>query len=477
MSVIRVTRRDVFWSYANLVASNIVNLLLLPLALWALTPAELGLWFVFSGLGTIALVLDLGLAVTFARSASLAWSGAERLERHGFETVRGVDRAPNLPLLRGLLLAQRRMYLGIGLVALAFVAPFGTWQIMSALERTDISQETWIAWCVYLIAVVLNVVFSYWTGLLKGVGEVAASQQALVAGKLAQLALTGILLVAGFGLLGLCIGYLVSSVIARGMSVRAFRAKLAGVVRETSSGLEPKARDILSTLWPNSWRQGVVSISQYAYVTAPVLLASALLSLEMAAAVGLTFQVLGLVKVFGNGLYNAYVPLFTGRRVTGDHSDLRRRLALALGVSGAVVLVGGAIALLLLPVLLDVLGSGVVVLPLGVCAVLLLSEWLVNQSSLCSGFIATGNRVPMAFAYAITVGAAIVLNVIAVRFLGWGVWGLVLPGALVWLAYNDWAWFRKCAEDLGLTARGLVRIAVQESCAFALRAARRVGIA
>lgn len=465
-----VTRRDVAWSYFNLGLTNAVNLLLLPLLLLKLTPAEVGLWFVFSAIGSLAVVLDLGMMTTFSRQVTFVWCGASELRPQGFEESSDPSANPNFPLLRELLVTLRIAYLGIAALALVAGGVLGSWHVIVSLDGSMRLEAALGAWAVYLLAVVINLAFSYWSPTLRGIGAVAQSHQANVVGKVLQLILTVVLLAAGWGLLGVSIAYLVSTFAARVVAVWFFSRHhdLGSTLVNFDRPQFERVRQIVQLLWPVSARQGVVSVSQYVLAVAPVLVASAFLSLEAAAMVGLTVQLLNLVKVFSNGLFNAYLPLFARMRLDGNRLGLLGLFARSFGVSSYLMLAGGCLILLLANPLLGAIGSEVSVLPWEAASVYFLAEFMANQTALSTGFLATGNRVPMHLAYALTVGSAIALQVLLVAALGWGVWGIVLPTLMTFGAYHGWIWFLRVARDLGVSAPTLIK------CALACSASRVV---
>ena len=55
----------------------------------------------------------------------------------------------------------------------------------------------------------------------------------------------------------------------------------------------------------------------------------------------------------------------------------------------------------------------------------------------------------MAKAYAVTMILSVALQAYLVVVLDLGVWGLVLGGVTVALAYNTWVWPRRAAKDIG----------------------------
>ncbi|MDU0314724.1 O-unit flippase-like protein [Phycicoccus sp. M110.8] len=472
MSGIRIARRDVFWTYANLVLSSGVNLLLLPLILWALTPDEVGQWYVYSALGGLSLVLDFGLSATLSRHVTFAWCGVSTIEKQGY-TDQQLDGQPNYPLLRSLVAATKWAYHLVGATALLLAATVGTLHVQHAVHAGSIVDKQLTSWWVYVAAIWINTSMAYWNPLLRGVGAVAETGQANVAGKIAQLLFTSAALVAGFGLLGVSVSYLASTFVFRWMSKRYFRRR-SGLLHESRDEEGAYSRSaLLRTIWPNAARQGVVSLSQYVMTWSPVLISSGFLGLRQAATVGLTVQILGIIKVFGNALFNAFLPQFSSLRLTGDLDRLRARVALVLGSATYSILGLGTLALVVGPPGLHLLGTDVRLMPLAYGLCFFLSEWAVNQYALVSGYLGTANRVPMHKAYFITALVGTAGQFLAVSRLGWGLWGVIVPPLLASLVYNDWIWFRRAATDLRTTSLGLLGRSLTEPYVFV---ATRIGV-
>ena len=65
---VRISKKDVIWSYIGTLMSMGANLLLLPFLMYFLSDEMLGLWYVFASIGAIATLFDMGFSVTFARN-------------------------------------------------------------------------------------------------------------------------------------------------------------------------------------------------------------------------------------------------------------------------------------------------------------------------------------------------------------------------------------------------------------------------
>lgn len=469
---IHISRRDIAWTYASLGLGAGINLILLPLLVTFLSPEELGLWYVFAAVGTLIVVMDLGLVVTVSRNITMAWMGAPRLDQVS-STVKDAQPGPNFELLGKLVGACRTAYLGLGVAVLALCLSIGTLHVANVSAGQMARSDALTAWIVYAIAVSSNMALSFWNPLLRGLGRVSESAKANVCNKVAQLALTVIALLAGGGLTGVAVAYLLSGLIFRWVSRHYFFQAVGGPTGVTLSRHSLNERfEVLRAIWPNSYRQGVVSVSQYVMISAPVLIASAALPLSTVASLGMTLQLIGVLKVVANAPFNALLPEFVSLRMHADVWTLQHRFPLTVGMATYTVLLGGATVLVCGDRALALLGADVTLLSAGLAGLLLLNEWATNQYALCSAFLATDNHVPMAKAYAVTATLSVMLQLFLVLVVGWGVLGLVLGSLAVSMGYNSWMWPRRAAKDVGLGVWALFASTLSAPIQLATRRAR-----
>ena len=89
---IKVSKKDVIWNYAGVIASLGSNLLMLPIVLYFLTGAQVGLWYVFQSMASLSTMFDFGFTPTFSRNSK------RQPEKHRWNSGSGEKRQP--PALR-----------------------------------------------------------------------------------------------------------------------------------------------------------------------------------------------------------------------------------------------------------------------------------------------------------------------------------------------------------------------------------------
>lgn len=460
---VTIGRSDVAWSYVSLAFNALANVVLLPLILRLMSPAEVGLWYVYTAIGGFVAILDMGFITTIARNVTYVWCGAEALTATGYTESPGEARTANYPLLSRLMATSRLVYGVVAAVVTVGLASIGSLYVGSAASGEGVASAfVWESWAVYCVGLLLNIAFAYWTPLLRGVGAIRQSNQANVAAKVTQLVVAGVGLLLGGGLLAITIAYLASALVLRFLAVNAFmryqgnRAALRAVPRVPLSD----AVSLFRIMWPNAYRQGIVATAQFLLASGPVFVATSWLGLEAAAQVGLTLQILGVVKVISNALFNAYLPVFTEARIQADTRTLRSVFGKSVGTSNYLLAAGGLTFVLAGPFVFRLLGSNVEAIPVEVGLLVLVGELLSNQQTLAGAFLATGNRVPMYRAYAVSALVITGCQVVAVNVTDWGLWAVFVPLVIGQLVYNDWVWVRRAGAELGLKLIETLRLVI-----------------
>lgn len=456
---IKVTRKDIVWNYTNLFLTTAINIILLPFILQNLSSHEMGLWYVFTSFGSLAVLIDFGFSTTISRNVTFVWCGAKEISKEGF-TKNTENIEPNYYLLFKLIRTSKTIYLILASIVFFGLSTAGTLFIIESAKEQIAQSDYMIAWIIYLLSVVINIYFAYWIPLLKGIGAIKESNQVVVISKLVQLFLTIVGLFMGYGLIAVAAAYFVSNLVMRLAAIYLFN-KYENVnynlsqFKKTKIPMKEK-KDLFLTVWPNAYKQGLISLSNFIQKRASTLISSAYLGLEMASAVGLTQQIFDIIMSVGNALFNTYIPSMSYERVNGNKKKLKNYFLKATGLSFYTILFGGVISVLVTPFLLELINSDTGILPIGISLVLLIQNLLINNHTLSGAYIATGNRIPMYKSYIITSIGTIVLQLVFVKVTSFNIFGVILSGLISNLAFNNWYWPLLSSKDLGLTLKEFV---------------------
>lgn len=441
-----IGKKDVIWGYLSLILVQSINALLLPFVLIYLDPLELGLWYTFTSLYGLAMLIDFGFKSTISRHISYVWSGADDLKTEGYVTaVEAKDWNENFFIK--LLSTIKALYYSMGLILLVLLSTIGTFFIYT-ITQEDMSLAISItSWLIYMVAIILNISFSFWSSTLKGIGAIKYYNQTLIIAKITQLFISILLLVLGYGILGVSVAYLVSVIFNRIILTFFFynfdykTSRLKGKIKVEFN------LTLLRKLLPNTIRTGIASLANYLILNFPILLASYFLSLEVSGKFGLTSQVVALVITLANSYFNTYLSKFNFYRVRGKMIDLKKLFSKAIFINYAFVAVLFILILLLGNYLLRFIPGDNELLPINVLLIIMTYRFFYNNQGIFTALLSTKNTVPYYKSFIVSSVITVIIQIIMLSIFP-NIYSLLLPILLIQLLYNNWYWPLYVLKDL-----------------------------
>ena len=441
---INITKSDVKWSYFSLFLFNGINVLLLPFILAYLPPAEVGLWYTFTAVSGLVVILDFGFMTTLSRNVTFIWAGAEEITSSGFKETSDQVKKPNYQLFVKLFKTTKLIYLILGLTIFIILLSIGSFYVYS-VSKADLPISTiMVSWILYATAVFLNMRYAYWNAILKGIGAIKRNQQLLIITKISQLVLTVIGVLLGYGLIAVSVAYLLSIIINRVVAYITFYSYQDN--KKTVKPLMNQAvnrseiTEILKRILPNTFRQGLISISNYINLRSTTLLSSAFLGLNVTASLGLVLQIINLITVVANTFFNTFLPQFSSYRVKKEYGLLKSTFKKAIVMNYFIIFVTFVIVLFAGDFLLSIINSNVKLLHWPFTLVIMAYMFLYNNHSIFATFISTKNILPHYKAFFISSLIVLVLQITLMNVFEPNIWYLIVPILVVQLAYNNWKW-------------------------------------
>jgi O-antigen/teichoic acid export membrane protein len=441
----RLRSSTVAWSWVFNGLRLATGLLLLPLVLRKLSTTELGMYYIFLSQVAVAPVIDFGFSPTILRFVSYAMGGAQMIQAHGVS--KGTGSGPNFGLLWQLFFTTRVLYRVMALIVLVTLGVWGTYIVELRIHETPSPNVTRVAWLITLIATVLNVYSSWAPVFLRGMDDVITSVRITVLASVVRFVLAVGLLLAGAGLMSLPLGDLAGSliqqVIARGTCLRRLRCQ------------PPPAKvgiwQNLRTMWPNSWRLGLLSLGGYLTVNANMAICLSVLGLAANARYGLSIQLLGVIGGMASVWTQVKWPVIGQQRARQDYAAIQRTLWPRMWLQYLTFLVMAAGLLLCGQPLLQWLGSGKQLLPWHWLALLALSSFLDTQVSIWGMLISTENRIPFLWPSVAASLLALALSLTLIHTTSLGLGAFVLAPLLAHSLFNYWYWPLYAAHGIQTT--------------------------
>jgi len=461
-----VTRRDVLWGYAASALNIGAGLILLPVILRYLPSEDVGLWFVFITLAGLAQLLEMGFQPTLARNAGYVYAGTQSLRKVGFSSERAKQNEINRELLDTLVMAARRIYRFVAVLAAVVLLLGGSYYITKLLTPSQDRFTSILAWLAFASGYIANFYFGYINGLLQGRGDITEANKVVVISRIGLILLGGSAVVMGYGMLGLGVAAMLAAVMGRVVAYRYFYAKYHPVFQTSNIEVNDSARELVKTLWYNASRLGAVQLGAFLIQRGNILIASNFLGLAAAASYGMTITVIMALSGVAMVICSIQVPHMSALQANDDRETLASVYGQIILLSWSVFTVGLLVLIVLGDSLLDFIGSKTELLPMWLLILLGFIFLLEMNHSIAATYLTTMNRIPFVYASLISGLGIMVLALLTIKPLG--VLGLIAAQGVVQLAYNNWKWPKEVILHLGkpilcVLSLGLKRIKNERS--------------
>ena len=432
------------------------SFVLLPLLMRFLSDEELGLWYVYVALSNFAMLFEFGFNPTFARNIVYVVSGARRLSIKGCD-IESVKEGIDWHLLNTVIKASKVIYAILAVVVLLLLATVGSAYV--SFVASDMNPvDIWLSWILFCFSIFLNLYFLWSITILRGYGDIAGENKAVVIGRMSQLLLSGILLVAGFGLVGASIGFLANAVTLRVSALiilKKHREIEDGRCSDKQQVTYSSIQEIFATIFHVAWRDGLVQLSLYASTQAMSILSSIFLGLSETGTYSILLQFANAIYNFASTYPKSFYPAMQSAYAESESVKQRKYIStgivgywmlFVLGTAGVCVVVFPFLSLFKSDINIDY------ALFLAMC----LYVGLLQQHSIFCNYIISMNEIPYMWGYILSsiIGCALVC--LFSGLFGMGAWGIILGQAISQAVYNNWKWPIYLCEKLGSSYHEIV---------------------
>ena len=435
---ISVGKKDTIWSFLGTALSMGANLIILPFILRYLNDDEVAIYYVFTSLSAIAILFDFGFSPSIARSMAYAWSGVSTLKSSG--TGETDSSEPNYVLMQTIIKTCKIIYFVISSIALILLLSIGTFYI-SYITRENPQSDFIISWLIYAVAIFLNILFSYYSVFLRGVGAVAKINIATIVSRLLQIFICVITLILGFGLVGVAVAYLVYGFLFRILgNVWFYRyCNIGKHLNRKQRVSKEEVKSVIKVMWPNTWRDGLVTLSNYLLNQATTVIASLYLTLQETGVFSLSVQLTSAIATIAGTLYTTYQPAL--QSAFANKEKYKQKEYMSIVLLSFVVLYGlGMVALITVGLpLIQILRPGYTI-SISILLLVGLYQFILKLRNCYCSYISTTNRLIYSNSFLISAIVCVSLAILFSKTFGYGIYGLVIAQLLSQFIYNAWHW-------------------------------------
>lgn len=450
MAKISLKKSDFIWNYLGFGANIGINLILLPIVLYYLPSAELGLWYVFVSIGTLVTLLDFGFAPQIARHISYVYAGAQEIVADGLSYSKTGD--INVKLFALIISTCRHLYLILSLFVFLILVSLGLYYIKH-ISGDLYSSYIIGAWLIYACGCLCNIYFSYLNSVFRGIGKFTIINQALLASKILQLIICFNGLYFGGGLLAVSMAFFISGIAYRLMLASAYRS----LFKSTLTFNYQEKTQTLRKIWHNSWKDGLISFVRYLNTQANTILCSLYLSLSDTAQYSITLQICTICSTFSMISFTTILPQLNQACLERNYPKQRRLFSSSI--------IFYFICFISLTLIVFFFGNTFLhlfhsktYLQSSFFLLLALYFLLEGNQSLCASFISASNNLIYYKAFFIASLCGIIGSYMLLRFTSLGMWGLVMAPIITQAVYNNWKWPRFVLKSLDTSVASLFKI-------------------
>jgi O-antigen/teichoic acid export membrane protein len=443
----QINRKDLIWNYGATFLKIASSVILLPLILRKMTTEMVGIWSVFMTISAFSNLLDFGFNSSFARNITYVFSGVNKLNTNGYESVIDQNQKLDYGLLKGVIKAMRWFYMRIAIILFLLLSTFGTLYINIILKnyKGDVT-EIYIAWILLCLINTYNIFTLYYDSLLQGRGLVKQSKQIIIIGYLVYLIIASILIFLGFGIIAIVCAQISSVVIIRWLSCKVFFTE--EIKLKLTATISRSKEEILKAIYPNAMRVGVTSLGGFLVQKSALVIGSLYLTLGQIAAYGISMQLIAVMASLASIYTATYIPKIVQLRVSHNNLEIKKIYNKGQMILFGTFILGGFILLFLGNWVLTIMGSKTNLMSFNLLFFAVILSLVETNLSTAGSVLLTKNEVPF-FKASIISGIFVVAGLyVAFEFLKLGFFAIVLVPLIVNLSYQGWKWPLELKKDL-----------------------------
>lgn len=429
----QISKRDLLWGYLAQFLNIGSGIIIVPVALKYLSTEDIGLWYLFIAIASLAQLVEFGFQPTISRMVSYVYSGASELKSEGVPDITG---SINYQMLYDLIESSKYIYRYVAFVVAVVLLIFGSLYLNTFQA---FKEKQLFAWVLFTFATVINFYYTYFNGLMIGKGSQSTLYRITAISKVLMLITAIPLLVIDYGLISMALGTLVSIAFTRGFLYIYFNNKEQADIKALNEIKEAKA-SYIKIVWLSAWKLGLTSIGAFLILRVNQFIVSSYLGLKVAASYGLTVQIIGIISSVSSMYFILNIPKITSLQSVRNR-EIIWRIVKKSYFFVHVLYVFGCVALVLVGIpILDFLKVNTSLVPMNLLTVMLIMYGLELNHSISATFLTTLNQVPFLYSSIISGIFIVLVSLSIAKFTMFGVVGIVLGQLIIQALYNNWYW-------------------------------------
>ena len=439
MNGISIGHKDVIWNFIATFLQLGTGVILMPFILHYFPSETFAIWTIFSTIIALTTLLDLGFNQSFARNISYVISGAQRLKKSGFQTVKEDIQSVDYDLFKGIIDTMKWFYSRLAIILFALLVTVGSYYIFKvALNYKGDKLEIYISWIILCIINSYSLYTFYYDSLMQGKGLVKRVKQIQIAGQSIYLLVAVALILLKFNLIAVVSAQVLSILVRRTLSyftvyTKEFKNQLSIASKYTKD-------EIMKSIYPNALKLGFVNIGNAIVTRSAVIIGALYLNLNDMASYGITIQIVWVLASVGTVYFSTYIPKVIQYRAQSNDTEITRIYLYSCLFLFLTFIIGGSGLLLFGDNILTLIGSKTHLLPKINTLIILIILFFDYNRGMAEWVLSTKNEIPFFKASLFAGGTMLILLFIFLRYTNLGIWSLILAPGIAQNFYQNWKW-------------------------------------
>lgn len=323
----RVWNSPTLMTWGSLVTRSLSALVVLPLVLTRLSPAEIVVWYLFRSFNILQLLADLGFSPTFTRVIGFALAG---LDEHQLRDLRQPialpeHTQPNWRVLERICATMRAVYARLAGLAVLLLLGVGTATVAHPIGALASPGGGWAAWALVVVTSGVTLHGNRYSAYLQGADRIALLRRWESLMNAAVIVTSIVVLLLGGRLLALVVASEVWKVLHVLRNRWLARHVLDGRFRTFRE--RRIDRPIWDAVWPPAWRGGLGALFAQAPLQFTGMVFAQIGAPDRVAAYLLAMHLLTTLRTYAMVPFYAKIPTLIQLRAQHRLSDLRNTAA------------------------------------------------------------------------------------------------------------------------------------------------------
>lgn len=353
----RVWSSPTLMTWGSFLVRSLSLVLVLPLVLNRLDTADIALWYLFSSIIGLQMMVDAGFSPTFSRVIAFAMGGLAAEELKDLREVKNTveQNQPNWSTIERICSTMWIIYSRLTVLAFVLLSILGTWALAKPIALSSDPKSSWLAWCIVLGTSTFTLLGNVYNSYLQGINQIALLRRWEIITSLGAIVTSLLALVLNAGLLGLVaanqIWVVVNILRNRWLSRYVEGGKFKSLARTA------KDKIVIGAVWPSAWRSGVGVFMTYGLIQLSGIVYAQFGYSSAVASYLLGLKLIQVVRQFSQAPFYSKLPLLAQLRATGNQKGQIEIAQKSMTLSYWVYIIGFILLGLLARPLLTLVGS------------------------------------------------------------------------------------------------------------------------